>query len=95
MFLAQDNSLSQGIGQSQASIQLGICVSGDGTLISSNNLSVQNQENEGSANQGIGQSQSSSQRSGVVSGDDLVGSGNNLNFQNQENSGGNVAGQQD
>ena len=44
---AQVNSLNQGIGQSQASTQLGICVSGDGTLISCNNLSVQNQENEG------------------------------------------------
>jgi len=44
---AQGNSLNQGIGQSQASTQLGICVSGDGTLISCNNLSVQNQENEG------------------------------------------------
>ena len=43
----QVNSLNQGIGQSQASTQLGICVSGDGTLISCNNLSVQNQENEG------------------------------------------------
>lgn len=46
--LAQGNSLNQGIGQSQASTQLGICVSGDGTLNSCNNLSVQNQENEGS-----------------------------------------------
>jgi hypothetical protein len=44
---AQGNSVSQGIGQSQASTQLGICVSGDGTLISCNNLSFQNQENEG------------------------------------------------
>ena len=44
---AQGNSLNQGIGQSQASTQLGICVSGTGTLISCNNLSVQNQENEG------------------------------------------------
>ncbi|MBA2268025.1 MAG: hypothetical protein H0W19_06785 [Nitrosopumilus sp.] len=44
---AQGNSVNQGIGQSQASTQLGICVSGDGTLFSCNNLSVQNQENEG------------------------------------------------
>ena len=44
---AQGNSLNQGIGQSQASTQLGICVSGDGTLISCNNLSVQDQDNEG------------------------------------------------
>jgi hypothetical protein len=47
MFLAQDNSLNQGIGQSQASTQLGICISGDGTLLSCNNLNFQNQENSG------------------------------------------------
>ena len=29
---AQGNDLNQGIGQSQGSTQLGICVSGDGTL---------------------------------------------------------------
>ena len=44
---AQGNSVNQGIGQSQASTQLGICVSGTGTLISCNNLGLQNQENEG------------------------------------------------
>jgi hypothetical protein len=44
---AQGNDLNQGIGQSQASTQLGICVSGDGTLFSCNNLSFQNQDNEG------------------------------------------------
>jgi len=44
---AQGNSVNQGIGQSQASTQLGICVSGDGTLFSCNNLIIQNQENEG------------------------------------------------
>jgi hypothetical protein len=43
---AQGNSVNEGIGQSQASTQLGICVSGDGTLFSCNNLSVQNQNNE-------------------------------------------------
>ena len=44
---AQGNSVNQGIGQSQASTQLGICVSGDGTLFLCNNLIIQNQENEG------------------------------------------------
>ncbi len=44
---AQGKSVNQGIGQSQASTQLGICVSGTGALISYNNLGVQNQENEG------------------------------------------------
>lgn len=105
---AQGNSVNQGIGQSQASTQLGICVSGDGTLFSCNNLSLQNQENSGnnaagqqggngnggnSINQGIGQSQESEQNSAVVSGDDTVASGNNINVQNQENSGNNAAAQ--
>lgn len=44
---AQGNHLNQGIGQSQSSTQLGICVSGDGTLFSCNNLNVQDQDNEG------------------------------------------------
>ena len=39
---AQGNSLNQGMGQSQASTPLGICVSGDGTLIPCNNLSLLN-----------------------------------------------------
>ena len=66
---AQGNSANQGIGQSQSSTQLGVCVSGTGTLISCNNLNSQNQANSGnnaaaqqggsgkggnSANQGIG-----------------------------------------
>ena len=66
---AQGNSLNQGIGQSQASTQLGICVSGDGTLISCNNLSVQNQENEGN--------NASAQSGG--SGDDEDDGGNSAN----------------
>src|SRR6187200_70024 len=80
---AQGNKANQGIGQSQASTQLGVCVSGDGTLISCNNLNAQNQVNSGNnalaqsgiggkggnqANQGIGQSQSSNQNALCVSG---------------------------
>src|SRR4029078_3859720 len=42
------NTANQGIGQSQSSTQLGVCVSGDGTLFSCNNLSDQNQANSGS-----------------------------------------------
>jgi hypothetical protein len=38
---------SQGIRQSQSSTQLGVCVSGDGTFFSCNNLSDQNQANSG------------------------------------------------
>ncbi|MDN5868191.1 MAG: hypothetical protein L0H55_12450, partial [Candidatus Nitrosocosmicus sp.] len=44
---AQGNSANQGIGQSQGSTQLGVCVSGTGTLISCNNLNAQNQANSG------------------------------------------------
>src|SRR6187402_3468859 len=80
---ATTNTANQGIGQSQSSTQLGVCVSGTGTLISCNNLNSQNQANSGNnalaqqggsgkggntANQAIGQSQSSNQNSGVVSG---------------------------
>ena len=45
---ATTNTANQGIGQSQSSTQLGVCVSGDGTLFSCNNLSDQNQANSGS-----------------------------------------------
>ncbi|HKU83327.1 MAG TPA: hypothetical protein VJP58_04730, partial [Candidatus Nitrosocosmicus sp.] len=45
--LATTNTANQGIGQSQSSTQLGVCVSGDGTLFSCNNLSDQNQANSG------------------------------------------------
>src|SRR6188508_1330696 len=107
--LATTNTANQGIGQSQSAIQLGVCVSGNGTLFSCNNLNSQNQANSGSnalaqqggsgkggnkANQGIGQSQSSNQNSGVVSGGNTAGSGNNVNKQNQANSGNNAVGQQ-
>ena len=44
---ATANSANQGIGQSQSSTQLGVCVSGDGTLFSGNNLNAQNQANSG------------------------------------------------
>ena len=106
---AQGNSANQGIGQSQSSTQLGVCVSGDGTLFSCNNLNSQNQANSGnnalaqqggsgsggnSASQAIGQSQSSNQGSGVVSGGNTAGSGNNANSQSQNNTGSNAAAQQ-
>ena len=44
---AQGNQANQGIGQSQSSTQLGVCVSGDGTLFSCNNLNTQSQSNSG------------------------------------------------
>ena len=103
------NSIEQAIGQSQSSGQVAVCVSGDGTFLSCNNLNVQNQENFGnnaagqiggngkysgnSIEQAIGQSQSSDQRSLVVSGEDSILSGNNVNVQNQENKGSNTAAQ--
>ena len=103
------NTANQGIGQSQSAIQQGVCVSGNGTLFSCNNLNTQSQTNTGNnaaaqqggsgsggntANQGIGQSQSSNQGSGVVSGGNTAGSGNNANTQTQNNSGSNAVGQQ-
>ena len=106
---AQGNSANQGIGQSQSSTQLGVCVSGTGTLISCNNLNSQNQANSGnnaaaqqggsgkggnSANQAIGQAQSSNQNALCVSGTGTFVSCNNLNAQNQANSGNNALAQQ-
>ena len=44
---ATANTANQGIGQAQSSTQLGVCVSGDGTLFSCNNLNAQNQANTG------------------------------------------------
>jgi hypothetical protein len=104
---AQGNTANQGIGQSQFSTQLGVCVSGDGTLISCNNLNAQNQVNTGNnalaqqgggkggntANQAIGQAQSSSQNALCVSGTGTFVSCNNLNAQNQVNTGNNALAQ--
>ena len=44
---AQGNTANQAISQAQSSTQLGVCVSGTGTLISCNNLNAQNQANSG------------------------------------------------
>ena len=41
------NSAEQAIGQAQDSRQLALCVSGDGTFLSCNNLNLQNQVNDG------------------------------------------------
>jgi hypothetical protein len=45
---ATTNTANQGIGQSQSTLQLGVCVSGNGTLFSCNNANSQNQANSGS-----------------------------------------------
>ena len=42
--VATTNTANQGIGQSQSSLQLGVCVSGNGTLFSCNNANSQNQQ---------------------------------------------------
>ncbi len=104
---AQGNTANQAIGQAQSSTQLGVCVSGTGTLISCNNLNAQNQANSGNnaaaqqggngantANQAIGQAQSSSQNALCVSGTGTFVSCNNLNAQNQANTGNNALAQQ-
>ena len=44
---ATTNTANQGIGQSQSAIQRGVCVSGNGTLFSCNNLNTQSQTNTG------------------------------------------------
>src|SRR6188508_217902 len=106
--LATTNTANQGIGQSQSAIQLGVCVSGNGTLFSCNNVNKQNQANSGSnavgqqggsgkggntANQGIGQSQSSNQNAQCVAGGSLSNSCSNKNTQSQTNTGNNAAAQ--
>ncbi len=108
--VATTNTANQGIGQSQSSLQLGVCVSGNGTLFSCNNANSQNQANSGnnaaaqsggngngggnSATQGIGQSQSSNQNAQCVSGKDAIVSCDNESFQNQVNNGSNALAQQ-
>jgi hypothetical protein len=101
------NSAAQGISQSQDADQRSSVVTAGSSLLSGNNVNLQNQDNDGdnvaaqsggssggnSAAQGISQSQDSDQRSSVVSADDSVASGNNINVQNQENEGNNAAAQ--
>jgi len=101
------NSLEQQISQSQLAGQLGICVSGENTLVSCNNLSFQDQRNFGSnaaaqtseggdgneAEQQISQSQESRQGALCVSGSGTFFSCNNVSEQNQENEGNNAAAQ--
>ena len=42
--LATTNTANQGIGQSQSAIQLGVCVSGNGTLFSCNNSNTKTKQ---------------------------------------------------
>src|SRR5690606_30246729 len=95
---ATTNELEQEIEQSQYSTQLGICVSGDGTLFSCYNLNIQAQNNQGNhaaaqssgngdgdneAEQEIEQEQSSEQSALCVSGSGTFLSCNNVNVQAQ------------
>jgi hypothetical protein len=98
------NTAAQIISQNQVAKQLGICISGDFTLISCNNLSDQDQTNfgnnaaaqsggSGSGNtafQGILQNQESRQNALCVSGDGTFISCNNVNDQDQTNFGNNA-----
>lgn len=100
------NTAAQIIAQNQAAKQLGICISGDFTLISCNNLNDQSQTNfgnnaaaqsggsgSGSGNtafQGILQNQESRQNALCVSGDGTFLSCNNVNSQDQTNFGNNA-----
>ena len=103
------NTAFQAIGQEQSSSQGALVVSGGDTILSGNNLNIQDQFNDGnnvagqiggngkgsgnSAAQGIGQSQSSNQNALCVAGDDIDTSCNNLNVQSQFNTGNNALGQ--
>ena len=108
VYATSGNELEQEIEQSQYSTQLGVCVSGDGTLLSCNNLSLQLQNNEGSnaaaqssdddggdneAEQEIEQEQSSEQSALCVSGGGTFLSCNNINVQAQNNEGSNALAQ--
>jgi hypothetical protein len=108
VFATSGNELEQEIEQSQYSTQLGVCVSGDGTLLSCNNLNLQLQNNEGSnaaaqssdddggdneAEQEIEQEQSSEQSALCVSGGGTFLSCNNVNVQAQNNEGSNALAQ--
>ncbi len=100
------NNAAQVIAQSQVARQLGVCISGDFTLISCNNLNDQSQTNFGnnaaaqnggsgkgsgnSAFQGILQNQQSKQNALCVSGIGTFISCNNVNSQDQTNRGNNA-----
>jgi hypothetical protein len=102
------NDSDQDIDQGQSSRQNAQCVSGEDVVASCNNLSVQDQDNEGNnaagqqngkgkgndSDQGIDQDQESKQNSQCVAGGSIAASCNNLSVQDQDNEGNNAAGQQ-
>ncbi|HEX7207255.1 MAG TPA: hypothetical protein VF233_03680 [Nitrososphaeraceae archaeon] len=102
------NDGDQDIEQGQSSRQNAQCVSGEDVVASCNQVSVQDQDNEGNnaagqqngkgkgndGDQDIEQEQENKQNSQCVAGDSVAASCNNLSLQDQDNEGNNAAGQQ-
>ena len=101
------NDADQDIDQGQSSRQNAQCVSGEDVVASCNELSVQDQDNEGNnaagqqngkgkgndADQDIEEKQENKQNSQCVAGDSVAASCNNLSVQDQDNEGSNAAAQ--
>ena len=101
------NDSDQDIEQGQSSRQNAQCVSGEDVVASCNQLSLQDQDNEGNnaagqqngkgkgndSDQDIEQDQDNKQNTQCVAGDSIAASCNNLSFQDQDNEGNNAAGQ--
>ena len=101
------NDGDQDIDQGQSSRQNAQCVSGEDVVASCNQLSVQDQDNEGNnaagqqngngkgndEDQDIEQEQENNQNSQCVAGDSIAASCNNLSVQDQANEGNNAAAQ--
>lgn len=101
------NDSDQDIEQGQSSRQNAQCVSGDDVVASCNQLSLQDQDNEGDnaagqqngkgkgndSDQEIEQDQDNKQNSQCVAGDSIAASCNNLSLQDQDNEGNNAAAQ--
>ena len=101
------NDGDQDIDQGQSSRQNAQCVSGEDVVASCNQLSVQDQDNEGNnaagqqngngkgndGDQDIEQEQENNQNSQCVAGDSVAASCNNLSVQDQDNEGNNAAAQ--
>lgn len=102
------NDADQDIDQGQSSRQNAQCVSGEDVVASCNQVSVQDQDNEGNnaagqqngkgkgndGEQDIEQEQENKQNAQCVSGEDAIVSCNNLSFQDQDNDGSNALGQE-
>ena len=101
------NDGDQDIDQGQSSRQNAQCVSGEDVVAACNQLSVQDQDNEGNnaagqqngngkgndEDQDIEQEQENNQNSQCVAGDSIAASCNNLSVQDQDNEGNNAAAQ--